>query len=55
MGFSNGKKILRINNLKKINTAVYQCNVSNIYGYVYDNAFLKVFGKLYIQKYKFFI
>uniref|UniRef100_A0A1I8EU60 Immunoglobulin I-set domain-containing protein n=3 Tax=Wuchereria bancrofti TaxID=6293 RepID=A0A1I8EU60_WUCBA len=44
----NNGQILRIVNLDHdVDTAVYQCNASNPFGYVFGNAFVNVRGKIY--------
>ena len=39
------KNRLSIQNVTKSDTAVYQCNVSNIHGYVFANFFVNVICK----------
>lgn len=43
-------QILRIVNLDHdVDTAVYQCNASNPFGYVFANAFVNVRGNLIVS------
>ncbi len=39
------KNRMMIQNVTKLDTAVYQCNVSNIHGYLFANFFVNVIGK----------
>ncbi|UJR30186.1 hypothetical protein I4U23_017725 [Adineta vaga] len=39
------KNRLTIQNVTKLDTAVYQCNISNIHGYVYTNFFVNVMSQ----------
>ena len=38
-----------IQNITKSDTAVYQCNVSNIHGYIFANFFINVIGEFSLK------
>ena len=38
-----------IQNITKSDTAVYQCNISNIHGYIFANFFINVIGKFSLK------
>lgn len=44
------KNRMIIQNVTKLDTAVYQCNVTNIHGYVFANFFVNVICKLPLDR-----
>jgi len=46
---------IRLVNVTKLDTAVYQCNVTNVHGYVFANFFVNVICEFHTCVYWFFL
>ena len=49
----SGENELTINNLKMEDTSVIQCNATNKHGHIFENAYLKVGGKIQLHLFSF--